>query len=373
MLEKIHKFLGYQVNDMINKMKINTIEQDDIRYIIDNDTNLKQLYNKTILVTGATGLIGSCIIKVLLYSNIFKNSNIRIIGLARNKDKVNKLFSEFLSSSYLEIIYADVINPLKASMEVDYIIHAASPTKSKWFVENPVDTIETIIMGTRNILEFAKNTNIKKMIYLSSMEVYGTYKDGFSLRSEDNLGDIDILNVRSSYSQGKRMAETLCKSYVDQYCLPVTIARLAQTFGPGVDVDDTRLFSQMSKSVINNEDIILHTNGESVINSCYMRDAVKAIILLLAKGELGEVYNVSNHENTATVKEVANILATEIANNKINVICKIDSNDISRGYAPKSSMKLDTHKIRNLGWEAEVDLKESYHRLILSMKEEEHD
>ena len=171
-------------------------------------------------------------------------------------------------------------------------------TASKAFVQKPVETIETTIWGTNNLLKFAQETGIKGMVYLSSLEVYGTTDFNLPEISEESYGYIEPLDPRSSYSEGKRMAECLCSAYFHEYGLPVKIVRLTQTFGPGVDYNDNRVFAQFARSIIEKRDIILHTKGETVRDYCYSRDAIAAIFTVLIKGEEGEAYNVANEETT---------------------------------------------------------------------------
>lgn len=332
-----------------------SIFEEDINNII-KDFDMSVFDGKTILVTGATGLLGKLCVKSLLNSGF----NTQVIALVRNEEKANKIFGK---SNRLSFLVQDINQKIQKTRKVDYIIHTASTTSSKDFVEKPVETIYTALNGTRNVLEFAKNKKITGMVYLSSLEVYGVnQKEDIK---ENDYGFIDILNQRSSYSESKKMAETMCISYGSEYGVPVKIARLAQTFGAGVSKNDNRVFAQFSKSVINGDDIILHTKGETKRNYCYTTDAVRAIFTVLTKGEKNSAYNIANKNTYCSIAEMAHLLENEIT----KVVYEID--DVNRGYNPTVKICLNTEKLEQLGWQPKVDMKEMFKRTISDMQNEE--
>jgi len=329
----------------------NVFEQD-IKNII-KDFDMSVFDGKTVLVTGATGLLGKLCVRSLLESGF----NTQVIALVRNEDKARSIFSE---SKRLTYLIQDINQRIQTERRVDYIIHTANSTSSKDFVEKPVETIYTIFNGTRNVLEFAKNKKITGMVYLSSLEVYGTpTKEDVT---ENDYGFIDILNPRSSYSEGKKMAENLCAAYASEYNVPVKIARLAQTFGAGVSKDDNRVFAQFAKSVINGQNIILHTKGETKRNYCYTTDAVRAIFTVLTKGEPNNAYNIANKDTYISIADMAKMLE----NDSTKVEFMID--DVNRGYNPVVQICLNSGKLEALGWSAKVGLSEMYERLIESLR-----
>lgn len=322
--------------------------------------------NKTFLITGITGLVGSLCAKALLYMNEKRGLNIRVIGIARNIGKAEEIFEgsvkpEFIRMDLLEDAFPQDLNG------VDYIIHAAAVTNSKIMVEKPVDTTLTSVYGTDKILRFAAAHDVQSVVYVSSMEAYGTVNtDGKT--SEDMLGYIPLDAVRSCYPESKRLCESLCVSYASQYGLRVCCARLAQTFGAGILKTENRVFAQFAKSVLKNEDIVLHTKGESEGNYVYSKDAVLALLFLLQKGEKGNIYNVNNEESHYQIREMAEMVANEISGT-IKVVYDIPADANKFGYAPTTKLHLSSAKINQLGWKASVGLKESYERLIAYMKE----
>lgn len=328
----------------------NSIFEEDIKNII-NDFDMSVFDGKTILVTGATGLIGKLCVKSLLNSGY----NTQVIALVRDEEKAKNIFGE---SKRLTYLVQDINQRINTTRRVDYIIHAASTTSSKDFVEKPVETIYTAINGSRNILEFAKNKRLEGMVYLSSLEIYGV-NEKENIKEED-YGYIDILNPRSSYSESKKMVETMCISYGTEYGVPVKIARLAQTFGAGVSISDNRVFAQFAKAIINKENIILHTKGETKRNYCYTTDTVRGIFTILTKGENNNAYNVANENSYCSISEMAYLLENEYT----KVEYKID--EVNRGYNPTVKIALNTEKLNALGWEAKVNLKEMFDRLIMN-------
>lgn len=338
----------------------NKILQEDIE-LMAKQLDYNRLSNSTILITGASGLIGSQIILLLDYLNTTKNLKIKILALGRNLNKLQQKFSKVQGIEYIE---ADVLNPIIYRNNIDYIIHCASVTQSQDFVLSPVNTILTTIEGTKNLLFMAKDKNIKGFVYLSSMEVFGQVTESKKLKETD-LGYIDLTNIRSSYSESKRMAELLCLSFAKQYNLPIMIARLAQTIGPGFKYDDNRMSIQFAKAVIENHNIVLLTEGNSSFCSIYIRDAIMGIFTILLKGKTGDCYNVANSSTYVSVKDIASMIVNEIAHNKINIEYKLNKTD---KYPPTFYLNLDTSKLNNLGWSAEVNLQEMYERLITSLK-----
>ncbi|MGN1050783.1 MAG: NAD-dependent epimerase/dehydratase family protein [Acutalibacteraceae bacterium] len=324
--------------------------------------NRKDLENKTFFITGATGLVGSYLVKALCNMNDLFNIGISVLALVRNEEKGRNILGECLNSG-CELVLGDILNPVKCDKKIDYIIHCAAVTNSKQMVTYPVETIRTAIDGTENILLLAKEKDIKSMVYISSMEMYGSPDPSLLYVKESDYGYVDCLKVRSSYPEGKRISECLCASYASEYGVPVKIARLAQTFGAGVSKSDTRVFAQFARSLINSEDIVLHTKGESYGNYCYTRDCANGIMTILLKGNNAEAYNVTNEDTNTTIAGMAKMIC-EKSGGKIEVVFDIPKDSMKYGYAPPVKMLLSSEKLRSLGWEPQVSLPQMYDRLI---------
>lgn len=344
-----------------------TFFQNDLDFISDNLSEKERFKNKTFFITGATGLIGSIIVKSLLCLNRKYDLNIKVIAQIRNIKKAEKVFSNLLDVDNLFLFESDLKSKLNVKSPVDYIIHTASVTTSKLFVENPVETILTTINGTRYSLELAHEKNVSGYVYISSMEVYGSVLSN-TKTTEEELGYIDNLKIRSSYSEGKRIAECLVSSYFSEYGVPTKIARLAQTFGAGISIFENRVFAQFTKSCLKNENIVLHTKGLSFGNYCYTADAVLGIFTILLNGRNAEAYNVVNENTTMMIKDVAKLCSKTLNNGKSQIIFDIPKNDLTFGYAPDTKLRLSSKKLNALGWQAHFDLPEMFLRLAESFK-----
>lgn len=338
--------------------------EDDLQYIAKYPLQYEQLKETTVLVTGATGLIGASIVRALIAVE-----GIHIIALVRNIEKANKLYSRHELDN-IELIVGDITFPINVNKKVDWIFHCAAVTTSKLMIEKPVETLSTAIEGTKNILELARKNKCKSMVYISSMEMYGTFNNSDTEITEDKIGYINPLKVRSNYPESKRLCENMCVAYMREYGVKVKIARLAQTFGAGILPGENRVFAQFAKSVISGRDIVLHTRGLSEGNYCYTRDCVLGLFIILLCGENGEAYNVANPKSYTTIAEMAHMVADKISNGKIKVIYDIPKDNVF-GYAEDTKMKLNSDKLQALGWTPEIGLEDAYKRMIEQMKIEE--
>lgn len=334
--------------------------QEQIKKIAERVENPSRYKNASVFITGATGFIGSMLAKTFLFLNKQYNLNIKIIFYVRNKEKLLRLYEESLEKIEYDIVLGNLNESIEYGDKIDYIFHLANSTNSKEMIQKPVEVLSEIFEGTKYILELAREKNVKDFTYISSMEVYGQINSENRTREEE-LGYIDILNVRSSYSEGKRVAECLCKSYFHEYGLPLKIARLSQIFGAGISKEDNRVFAQFIKKAMAQEDIILHSLGEGIGNYCSVIDAIVALFCIVEKGASGEVYNVVNEENTMTIREMAELVAREIGEDKISVRVEIPKENL--GYAPPTNLKLSGEKLEALGWKAEHSLKQMYWEL----------
>lgn len=341
---------------------MNKILEQDIETICSSKLiDWNKIDNHSFFITGATGLIGSLIVKSFIWRNINKNANIKMFLLVRNKKTAIDMLGSGNNIEYLE----SSIENLNYNINADYIIHGASPTQSKFFTQNPVETLDISILGTKNVLEIAKNNSVKSMVYLSSMEMYGTMKA--QNVTEEKIGEIEILNTRSSYSEGKRIAELYCYSYFSEYNVPVKMCRLAQTFGPGISKNETRVFKYFADCIINKRDIILKSTGETIINYSYTTDTILGILCILINGKDGESYNIVGEKTNMTILESAEWLLKEFENKNNRIICECNQKN---DFAPDNKMILSNQKIKTLGWKSKISLKEGYKRLIKYIKEE---
>ncbi|MEY8323249.1 NAD(P)-dependent oxidoreductase [Lachnospiraceae bacterium 54-11] len=321
-----------------------------------------------ILITGATGFIGSLLVRKILADGMFD----ALLLPVRNRDKAETMYKTVGKNLSGKLHFAEAsleeLDRMIFPMPVDYIIHCASVTQSAEMISHPVETADSIILCTRSVLDAARRLHIKSMVYLSSMEVYGKVRDTGRRRKEDELGELSLESVRSCYSLGKRVAEHYCHIYQQEYQIPVKIARLAQIFGKGIRSDDNRVYMQFARAVYEERDIVLKTKGNSIGNYCASEDAVNAIFTILNKGIDGEVYNVVNETNTMSVRDMAELVVRQIAGNRIKVQVKIEDS-MKTGYAPDTGLRLSGEKLRQTGWQPTKGLVQMYRDVLSEMEE----
>lgn len=325
---------------------------------------LAPMDGKNILITGSTGLIGRRLTERLMEYNHRSGGNVRVFCLTRNKEKTDRLFSEYQGDANFSILeHPDIRRELTFGEPVDYLVHAAGVTASGDFVKKPVETIDVTLWGAENMLKLARSKKVKSMVYLSSLEVYGV-PDKLHV-SEKDFGYLDPLQVRSSYSEGKRMAECLCKAYHSEYGVPVKIVRLTQTFGRGTDGTDPRVFAEFIRNALEGRDIVLNTAGETLRPYCGVGDAAGGILTVLMRGEEAAAYNLANPSTAVTILELAE-LVKKLINDSIRIIIRESEEEIRRkGYNPVLKIALETEKLQRLGWEP----RETMEQMILEAAE----
>lgn len=344
--------------------------QADIEKIAMGAFDFDAFKNATFFITGATGLVGGAVVRALLAANRLRLMNAKILAPVRSLEKAKKVFAEAFERKDVRFFECDLNQPIAVFEPVDFIVHAASVTQSKLFVTQPVETIESAVLSTMNVLALAKEKAARGMVYLSSMEAFGVTDPDLESVTETDLGYVNPQAVRSCYPESKRLCENLCAAYAREYAVPVRAARLAQTFGAGVSASDTRAFMQFSQSALKGEDIVLHTKGESYGNYVYLKDAVNAILLLLTRGENGDVYTVSNSRACVQIRDLAKIAAKTLSDPEVNITFDIPDDQMKYGYAPDVKMHLCNHKLCSLGWQPTVDLEEMFLNMAQDLKDQ---
>ena len=322
---------------------------------------------KTIAVTGATGLLGKLLVFALLKADDRYGLNLSIQAFVRSREKAEHLF-DGIENARLTFVVQDITEIPDDSLHADYLIHTAANTVSKLMVEQPVETILTAVEGTKTMLEYAARCHMESAVYLSSMEVYGITPDNAGELREKDLGFIDPTEVRSSYSEGKRMCECLCSAYASEYGVPVKMARLAATSGPGIDPGDKRVIGQFARSVIHRENIVLHTKGDKANCYLYTADALTGILFLLLNGQSGEAYNICNPDTFCSIRQLGETFASQDETGQVKLVIDIPEDTKSLGYAPSSVMKLNADKFMSLGWKPQTGLKEMTRRITDSIR-----
>lgn len=324
---------------------------------------MEQMRNSTILVTGGTGLVGFNLLRTLSQKKIILN--LRILALVRNIERAKSIFADFLDS--VELIEGNVLQKVDIEYPIHYIIHGASITSSKAFVDKPVETILTSIHGVCNMLELCREKHVRSMVYLSSMEAYGSVEKDVLLL-EDDVRYLNPLKIRSCYPESKRMCENLCVSYAKEYGVNVKIARLAQTFGPGMQPNDNRAIVQFVRSAMANKDIEIKASGESARMYLYTFDAVTALLTILLNGSNGKAYNVANQNSYCSIRQLAQMIC-DLFSPQSHVLVNTGTAEEKAIYPPDSYLRLDTSALESLGWEPCVSLQDSLRYLSVAIEE----
>lgn len=342
------------------------VREDLQRIAADTVIPWAQLAGTRILVTGATGLIGTLLVKALLYYADAAGTAYTVVALSRSREKALRTFAAFaphIQSGLLELAEGDVQQPLPETLAADYILHAASVTASAEMVSNPVGTIMTTLDGTRHILELARRSNSRSCLFLSSMEVYGRLENEWV--QENDCGYLNLATVRNCYPLSKRLAENLCAAYHSQYGVHAKTARLTLTFGPGIPKSDNRVFAQFAHSVLEGKDIVMHTQGTTKRDYLYTADAVRALLTILLLGADAEAYNVSDPDSYVTIRELAEI--TRSFNPAVRVIVQADPEQAKK-YAGEVHINLDNAKLNALNPFPRTHVREMVGRLLEYMR-----
>lgn len=322
---------------------------------------LPVLTNKNILITGASGVLGKQLTDVLLMLNKKYNANMGIYAVGRDESKLRKIFTYFDDKNLHMINYE---NMLKMPNNVNYIVHLASITSSKMFVETPACVLNESYSLTKTMLDFAVAKKVEMFNYVSSVEVYGKPYAEQKIFKEDMHGELLTTQVRNSYPEAKRFCESLTLSYMKQYGLGVVISRPAKVFSIAINQNDKRVFNDFAQKVINKENIILKSDGKQVFTYCYGLDAVVGLLIALLKGKTGEAYNIGNDKAVASISEIANEFARQ---GNVQVEYHLEDSN-KTGYVNVGHCIVDSSKIKELGFEPCYDLKRGIHNLLLQYK-----
>ena len=284
----------------------------DIKKIAELDYAWDKLMGKCLAISGATGMIGSFLIDVLMYRNEYYNQNVKVYAFGRNEEKAKKRFGRYFDNNYFEFIMHDINTPIEEKIcvnKVDYIIHAASNTHPVAYASDPIGTISANVIGTNNLLDWAVKVGCERFVFLSSVEIYGENRGDTDKFAEDYLGYIDCNTLRAGYPESKRTGEALCQAYIKQKGLDVVIPRLSRCYGPTMLSSDTKALSQFILKGVHNEDIILKSEGNQEYSYSYVGDAVSGIFKLMFDGECGSAYNVVSDNSDIMLKDLAGIIA----------------------------------------------------------------
>ncbi|MBF0525973.1 MAG: NAD-dependent epimerase/dehydratase family protein [Deltaproteobacteria bacterium] len=342
------------------------IIQEDLAYITSADLPWESLAGKTVLITGANGFLPAYMVETLLYLNEQRRLDIRILALVRSIAKAELRFGGDTAAKNLIYIEQDVCRPILPPHPAQVIIHAASLASPKFYGLDPVGTLTPNVIGTYNLLEYARQNGSDGFLFFSSGEVYGEVRAEQIPTAETDYGYVDPMQVRSCYAESKRLGETMCVSWNRQYGVPTKVVRPFHTYGPGMSLTDGRVFADFVADVVARRDIFLKSTGSARRSFCYLADAVAGFFTVLFKGENAQAYNVSNDDGEISVKDLAVLVAGLFPELGLKVISQPESRPAGYLESQISRNKADTSKIKALGWEPRVSLQEGFTRTIES-------
>lgn len=346
---------------------MNSIIFEDLEKIYLNNSFWSDFKDKSVLITGGYGMIASYIVYMYIFLNEYKNLNVQIYVLGRNREKAKKRFGEYINKEYFKFIESELKEKINLK-NLDYIIHAASNASSQYYATDPVGTTIPNFLGTFNLLNLSLKSKIKSFLFISSGEVYGKTDKNFI--KEEEIGISDPLDIRYCYGESKRMGECLCKCFNYQYGVPTKIIRLGHTYGPTMDINnDRRVFAEFVSNIIKNENIIIKSDGSPMRAFCYLADAVDGIFKVLITGKNGEAYNISNKKGLISMKDLAEKLIKLYPEKNLSIEYRKRSN--IDNYIESSIKKHnipDTSKIEQLKWQCSYSIETGFWRTIESLK-----
>ncbi|MBR1521901.1 MAG: NAD-dependent epimerase/dehydratase family protein [Bacteroidaceae bacterium] len=322
--------------------------KEDILQIFKADLPWEKLSGCNILVTGATGLIGGCLVEVLMMNPEISYS---VYASGRNEERYRERFKDFVNGESLHFIKYDVETPLECNIKFDYIIHAASSANPQLYATRPVEVMKANINGVMNLMEYGLEHGMRRFLYVSSGEIYGE-GDG-RVFTEDYSGYVDCTTPRACYPSSKRAAETLCVSYASEYGADVVIARPCHIYGPHFTESDNRVYAQFIRNVVRDEDIVMKSTGEQFRSWCYVVDCVSALLYILLKGENGQAYNIADTNSNISIKELAEMIA-EIGGRE--VVIDVPGVEEKKGFNVVTKSVFSTEKIELLGWRSQSNI-----------------
>lgn len=350
------------------KLYENDLYMEDIHSVGMLPLPWEKLKDKSIMLSGATGMIGSCLVDVVLEKNNTDELNCTVYGLGRNEGKAKARFCKFADDPHFVFIPYDVKQPFerKDLGTIDYILHLASNTHPMQYSTDPIGTITTNIIGVLNLLDFAVEHHASRFAFASSNEIYGENRGDVEFFDENYCGYINSNTMRAGYPESKRCGEALCQAYKVQKGLDIVIPRPTRSYGPTMLMSDTKAISQFIKKGIAGEDIVLKSAGTQFYSYTYVTDAVAGLLTILLKGESGEAYNIAEEQSDIMLKDLAAIIA---GINGKEVVFEIPDAVEAAGYSTATKARLDGHKLMGLGWKPMYDIKSGMERTIKTLKQ----
>ena len=348
--------------------QLNPVIQEDLATIVSAALPWENLSGATILVTGAAGFLPAYMVETLLFLNRFVLARpSRIIALVRNEDRARHRFASYLDQDDLRILVQDVSDPLALHESFDYVIHAASQASPVYYRTDPVGTLSANVLGTYHLLTAAKKYATRGFLFFSSGEIYGIIKNGIAPIEEHEGGWLDPTDVRSCYGESKRLGETMCVAFAQQFGIPARIVRPFHTYGPGMRLDDGRVFADFVRDILKGGPIVLQSDGRARRSFCYLADATLGFFTVLLKGQSGEAYNVANPNGECSIAELADRLAAVYRDEGMTVERRART-DSAYVPSPIVSTLPNVDKLKALNWQISWTIEEGFRRTVDSYR-----
>lgn len=339
--------------------------KSDIDRVLDILPELDNIAGKSILITGAAGLICSSVVDILFRYNDTHEKKIQILAAGRWHKEMYDRFNDMCDRDDFIFIVYDASKENDIDAHADYIIHGASNASPDMIVKEPVETMLSNFLGIKYLLDYAKESGTRRILYISSSEVYGV-KNGNEPYKEGEYGYIDLLKSRNSYSIGKCAAETMCVSYADEYGIESVIVRPGHIYGPTASSRDVRVGSAWAYAVAKGEGLIMKSDGSQIRSYVYSLDCASAMLKMLLSGENCHAYNISNPESIITIKEFGELLA-KAGNVELRV--ELPTEDEKKGFNPMSNSSLEATSLMELGWKGCFNAEEGLKHTVEILKE----
>jgi UDP-glucuronate decarboxylase len=348
------------------KNKLN-IPIEDLDNIVKSLIPWQKLQNKSILITGCSGFIGAYLVKTLLHANKIRTLNLKVVGIYRNIDSLKMRLEDCFENSSAVFFLHNISTPLTSDIpKADFVIHAASQASPKYYGVDPVGTILANSAGTQHLLDYAVKNKVKKFLFFSSGEVYGRPINPEVLIEESDYGYIDPMNIRSCYAESKRIGETMCVAWGKQYDIHTNVVRPFHTYGPGVSLDDGRVFADFVANIVEGKNIVLKSDGLAKRPFCYISDAIVGFLTVLISGKDAEAYNIGNPNAEISIKDLASQVINLFPKLDLKIEFDIQSENDKYIKSPISRSCPSIEKVSRLGWVPYIGIKEGFSRTIKS-------
>ena len=338
---------------------------EDVKRVANLPLPWDSLRGKTILLTGASGLIGTFLVDVMMEKNVVDSLNAKILAVGRSAEKAKERFHDYWANDNFSFLSADLNKPLSIDVHADYVIHAASNTHPRLYADDPVGSLMTNILGTYYLLEYARCTKVERFVFISSVEIYGQALNPDDTFDEKYCGYLDCNQFRAAYPEGKRAGEALCNAYIEKYGMDIVIPRLSRVYGPTMRLDDSKAMSQFIMNGVRGEDIVLKSKGEQRYSYCYVADAVSGILYTMLLGKRGEAYNIADMDGAITLREITENIAGSVGR---KVVFDLPDEQEVNGFSKVSVGVMDSKKLQDLGWQTFDDVRTGTRKTIKIMQ-----